>query len=87
VETLSARFVNRLELKWTQPTEMTVATRPIVEGTDVVGHVGDRQLAVFVDLLLDPLFLEAAEERFGDRVAQRLRISSGSRLSWVVGEI
>jgi tetratricopeptide (TPR) repeat protein len=62
VETRSARLVSRFELLGAQPAEMTVAPRSIVEGIDVVGHVGDRQLSVLVDLFLDPLFLQAAEE-------------------------
>ncbi len=57
LETLSARFVSRLELVRTQPAEITVAARLIVEGIDVVGQVGDRQLAVFVDVFLDPFVL------------------------------
>jgi hypothetical protein len=57
VETRSARFVSRLELVRTQPVEMTVAVRPLVEGIDVVGQVGDCHLTVLVDLFLDPLFL------------------------------
>jgi hypothetical protein len=62
VETLSAQCVNRFELLGTHATEMTVTARPIVERFDVVGHIGDRQLPVLVDLFLDPLFLQAAEE-------------------------
>jgi hypothetical protein len=41
---------------------MTVTARSIAEGIDVVGDVGDRQLAILVDLFLDSLFLQAAEE-------------------------
>jgi hypothetical protein len=44
---------------------MTVAPQSIVEGIDVVRHVGDRQLPVPVDLFLDSLFLQAAEDRLG----------------------
>ena len=83
VETLSTWFVSRLELVRTQPAEMTVAARPIVEGIDAVGQVGDRQLAVLVDLFLDPLVLWAAEERLGevehDYIAATLRASGGNR--------
>ena len=42
---------------------MTVTTHSIVEGIDVVGHIGDRQLPVLVDLFLDPLFLQATDVR------------------------
>ena len=62
VETLSARFVSRLELRWTQPAEMTVASDSIVKGIDVVSHVDDRQLAVLVDLFLDPVPSEYSAE-------------------------
>jgi hypothetical protein len=48
VETLSARLVSRFELLGTEPAEMTVASRSIVEGIDVIGHFGDRQLSVLV---------------------------------------
>jgi hypothetical protein len=49
VETLSARFLSRLELIRTQLAEMTVAPRPIVVGIDVVSQVGDLQLVVRVE--------------------------------------
>jgi hypothetical protein len=81
VETLSARLVSRFELRWTHPAEMTVAPHSIVEGIDVVGHIGDRQLSALVDLFLDPLFLQAAEEGLGDGLSQQLpfRLILGSR--------
>jgi len=80
VETVSARFVSRLELVWTQPAEMTVPARPIVKAIDVVGQVGDRQLPVLVDLFLDPLFLQAAEERLGDRIVPAIALPAHTRL-------
>ena len=81
VETLSARLVSRFELRWTHPAEMTVAPHSIVEGIDVVGHIGDRQLSALVDLFLDPLFLQAAEEGLGDGIvpAVAFRLILGSR--------
>lgn len=57
VETLPARFVGRFELLRTEPSEVAVTSRSIVEGIDVVSHLGDRELSVFVDLLLDSLLL------------------------------
>lgn len=42
VDTLSPRLVSRLELFGTHAAEMTMASRSIVEGVDVVCHVGDR---------------------------------------------
>ena len=59
---------------------MTVAARSIVEGIDVVGHVGDRQLSVLVDLFLDPLFLQAAEERLGDGIVPAVAFPAHTRL-------
>jgi hypothetical protein len=80
VETLSSRFVSRLELIRTQPAEMTMVARSIVEGIDVVGQVGDRQLAVLVDLFLNPFFLEAAEERLGDSIVPAVAFPAHTRL-------
>jgi hypothetical protein len=59
VETPSIRLVSHLELLGTQPAEMTVAPRSIVDGIDLVGHVGDRQLPI-----LEDLFLDAAMSRY-----------------------
>jgi hypothetical protein len=80
VETLSARLVSRFELRWTHPAEMTVAPHSIVEGIDVVGHIGDRQLSALVDLFLDPLFLQAAEEGLGDGIVPAVALSAHTRL-------
>ena len=38
----------------------------IVERVDVVGDVRDRKLSVLVDLFLDSLLLQAAEQRLSD---------------------
>ena len=57
VETLPARFVSRFELLRTEPSEVAVTSRSIVEDINVVSHLGDRELSVFVDLLLDSLLL------------------------------
>jgi hypothetical protein len=80
VETLSARLVSRFELLGTQPAEMAVAARSIVEGVDVIRHVGCRQLSVLVDLFLDPLFLQAAEERLGDGIVPAVAFAAHTRL-------
>jgi len=58
-----------------------MAPRTIVEGLDVVGHVGHREVAASVDVLLDAFLLETAEERFGDCVvpAVPFRLILGSR--------
>ena len=80
METQWARLVSRFELLGTQPAEMTVAAHLIVERIDVVRHVGDRQLSVFVDLFLDPLFLQAAEERLGDSIVPAVAFPAHTRL-------
>ena len=81
METSSARFVSRLKSLRTQPAEMTVAARLIVEGIDVVGQVGDRQLAVLVDLFLDPLFLKLLKNDSATALSLQLpfRLILGSR--------
>jgi hypothetical protein len=47
---------------------VAVTSRSIVEGIDVVSHLGDRELSVCVDLLLDSLLVDTAEEGLGDGV-------------------
>jgi hypothetical protein len=39
-----------------------MAARSIVEDIDIVGDVRERQLTILIDLLLDALFLQTAEE-------------------------
>ena len=68
VEMLIRSFLSCFKLLWAETTQMVVTTGAIVERIDVVGDVFRRQLAVVVDVLLDPLFLQAAKERFGDGV-------------------
>lgn len=63
----------RLELNGTDSTEMTVSTDRIVEAFDVLGHVQGSRLAVRVDALLDPLFLQASEEGFSDGIVPVVR--------------
>jgi hypothetical protein len=60
---------------------MTVATRPIVEGIDVVGQVGDRQLAVLLDLFLDPPFFTLLKIDSATALSRQLpfRLIHGSR--------
>lgn len=41
---------------------MAVSPRLIVEGINVPRDVRDREFAILVDVLLDSLFLQAAEE-------------------------
>jgi hypothetical protein len=83
VETLPARFVGRFELLRTEPSEVAMTSRSIVEGIDVVSHFGDRELAVFVDLLLDSLLLEAAEEGLGDGIVPAIALSTHTRFEMI----
>jgi hypothetical protein len=46
----------------TDATEVTVAPSRIVERFDVFGNIGVCNLAIPVDFLLDPFFLQATEE-------------------------
>ena len=80
METSSARLVSRFELLGTEATEMTVTARSIVEGIDVVGQGSDRQLSVLVELFLDALFLQAAEERLGDGIIPAVAFAAHTRL-------
>jgi hypothetical protein len=41
---------------------MAVAARAIVKGLDVVRYVSRCEIAILVDVFLDSLFLQAAEE-------------------------
>jgi hypothetical protein len=79
VETLAARFVGRFELLRTEPSEVAVTSRSVVEGIEVVGHIGDRKLSVLVDLLLDSFFLQAAEEGLGDGVVPAVALPAHTR--------
>ena len=80
METPSIKPVSCFELLRTESTEMTVAPRSIVEGIDVVSHVGDRQLPVPIDLFLDPLFLQAAEKGLGDGIVPAVGFPAHTRL-------
>ena len=68
METLSSRRVSHFELLGTHAANMVVAPCFIVEAINIVGHVGGRQCAILVDLFLDPLFLETAEERLDNEI-------------------
>src|SRR5262245_38373327 len=63
---------------------MTVAAGLIVEAIDVVGDVLHRQIAILVDLLLDPFLLEATEEGLRDGVVPAVGLSAHARLQ-VIG--
>jgi len=72
--------MSRLELLWIESSEMAMSSAAIVEGLDVIGHIGDRQFAILVDPLLDPFFLQAAEERFGNGVIPAIALAAHARL-------
>src|SRR5579872_4694544 len=59
---------------------MAVATRSIVEALDVISHFGDRQRSILVDLFLDSLFLQAAEERLGHSIVPAVAFVAHTRL-------
>ena len=63
----------RFELDGTNATEVAVPTDRIVEAFDVLGHGRGSRLAFRVDALLDPLLLQAPEERLGDCVVPAVR--------------
>ena len=80
VETLSTPDMSRFELLRTKPAEMAVPTRSIVEALDVISHFGDRQRSILVDLFLDSLFFQAAEERLGDGIVPAVAFPAHTRL-------
>jgi hypothetical protein len=83
VETLPARFVDRFELLWTERSEVAVPSRSIVEGIDVVSHIGDRELSVLVDLLLDSFLFQAAEEGLGDGIVPAVALPAHTRFEMI----
>jgi hypothetical protein len=83
VETPPAGVVSSFELLRTQPSEMAVTSGPIVERVDVGSDLRDRQFSVLVDLLLDSLLLQAAEERFGDGVVPAVALSAHAGLEMI----
>ena len=62
MDTSPLNLVSRLELLRADATQMAMAARSIVERLDVVGQIRERKLAVLVDVLFDPFFLQTAEE-------------------------
>ena len=68
VDTLLAPCKGGLEFLWADSTQMRPPAYSIVEGFDIVGKVFGRERACLVDVFLDALLLQAAEEGFRDRV-------------------
>ena len=90
METLPARFVGRFELLRTEPSEMAVASRAIVEGIDVVGHIGDRARSVLVHLLLMRSFLRLLKNHSATAWCQQWPLPTAQRrvrYPWSVGKI
>src|SRR5687768_17225379 len=52
----------------------------IVEVVDVARYIRDREFSVPVDVLLDTLLLQAAEEGFGNRVVPAIALPAHARL-------
>ncbi len=61
-----------------------MTARAIVEQGDVVGDVGPRRFAVSIDLFLDPLLLQTAEEGLDDGVVPAVALATHARLQ-VIG--
>src|SRR5215469_243389 len=65
---------------WADASKVAMASRPIVERVDVIGHVCDRQFTVLVDPLLDPLLLQTRKEGFSHRIVPTISPSAHARL-------
>jgi hypothetical protein len=74
-DTTAARRVCRFELLGTGPTEMTVSARSL-EGIDMRGHLGGRQLSVLVDPSAIPM--QRAEVGFAHELSDAM---FGARLA------
>jgi transposase len=83
VDTVTTPPGSDLKLIRADAAKMAVTTGSIVEGLDVVGDVLVRKIAVLVDVLLDPFFLQASEERFGDRIAPAVPFAAHARFEMV----
>src|SRR5882672_9853254 len=59
---------------------MAVTARAIVERVDVSSYVGQSELAGLVDVFLDPLLLQAAEERLRHGVVPAVPLPTHARL-------
>src|SRR5262249_17339713 len=83
VDTPSPGPMRRFELLRTQAAEVTVTSALIVTGVDVIGHVGRRQFSILVDLILDSLLFQTAEEGLGDRVVSAVGFTAHVRLQLI----
>jgi hypothetical protein len=80
VDTLSPGLLSRFELLGTHAAEMTVTASLIVELLDVVSYVGQSELSGLVDVFLDSLFLQIAEERLCHGVVASVPLPAHARL-------
>jgi len=61
---------------WTNPVQMAVATDAIIEHVDVIRYLGLGNFASRVDVLLDPLLLQAAKKGFRHGVIPAIATSA-----------
>ena len=62
---------------------MTVTPRAIVERLDVIGNVSNREVPVLVNVFLNSLFLQTAEEGFRYGVVPAVPFPAHARLEVV----
>ena len=62
---------------------MAVASRWVVERFNVIRNVGNGNFPILVDSLFDALFLQTAEEEFGDRVVPAISLPAHTRFETV----
>ena len=77
--------MRRLVLIRTSSTKVTMPAFRIVEAVDVIRYIPRGGFTSGIDLPFDPLLLEAAEERLGDRVIPAVSTAAHARLQ-IVGQ-
>src|ERR1700749_1682909 len=75
--------MRRFELVRTDATQIAVPSFWIVEVFDVFSHVEQCTFPIRVDAFLDAFFLQAAEERFCDRIVPAVSSPTHARLQAV----
>jgi len=83
VDTAAASLNSDLKLIRADAAEMAVTTGAIVKGFDVVSDVLVRNIAILVDVLLDPFLLQASEEGFGDGIVPAVPSAAHARFEMV----
>jgi hypothetical protein len=81
VEALPTGSMSRFEWLGAEPSEVAVTSHSIVEGIDVVGHIGGRERSVLVDLFLDGAFFRLLKNDSATAFSQQFpfRLMLGSR--------